>query len=258
MRRLLRWLRGARFEPASRSLSLQRILLDAPLRAERVIPSRAALPLAAQRDFRGWIVIAILVMIAIGVVEVSLLITHVARRTAYVAPSAQRIGSATARREATDFEASSLAMMAVTRLESYTPATAAEAWSVVLPFLHPALHQSLKAQYEAIAIKARTLWQHRVAMCLGVAMGGRKAGIIMLAVFYDSAELTGKTEAVRTLSKIVPKAAYVEFAMDVPDAEDPTGLKITAYQTYERSDWLARGFPDLWEHYRALPAAAGK
>jgi len=239
------------------SRSLQRFMTDQPLLGTRVIPSGAALPLAAQRDFRGWILGAILVLVVLGMGEVAVLIRAVAGRTACVAPTAERLGTISRQRAASDAEIALLAMMLVGRLESYTPASAAHIYDQVLPFLHPSLQQTVQAQYQSVALHAASLWQSRLCLCLGVAMGGRKAGIVMTAVFFDSVELTGREEGSRTLSGVVPKAAYVEWFQDVPSVENPTGLVISSYHAYERADWLARGFPDLWATYRAPQPASG-
>jgi len=241
--------------PTDLTRSLQRFVTDQPLLGTRVIPAGAALPLAAQRDFRGWILGAILVLVVVGMAEVALVIHAVAGRTACVAPTAERLGTISRQREASDAEIALLAMMLIGRLESYTPGTAAHIYDQVLPFLHPSLQQSVQAQYQTVALHAAALWQSRLCLCLGVAMGGRKAGIVMTAVFFDSVELTGREQGSRTLSSVVPKAAYVEWCQDVPSVDNPTGLVITSYHAYERADWLARGFPDLWATYRT-PAAA--
>jgi len=236
--------------PVDLTRSLQRFITDQPLLGTRVIPSGAALPLAAQRDFRGWIMGMILLLMVVGMGEVAILIHAVAGRTACVAPTAERLGTISRQHEASDAEIALLAMMLVGRLESYTPATAAHIYDQVLPFLHPSLQQSVQAQYQTTATRAASLWQSRLCLGLGVAMGGRKAGIVMTAVFFDSVELTGREEGSRTLSSVVPKAAYVEWCQDVPSVDNPTGLVISSYHAYERADWLARGFPDLWATYR--------
>ena len=236
--------------PTDLTRSLQRFVTDQPLLSTRVIPSAAALPLAAQRDFRGWIMGAILALVVIGMTEVALLIHAVAGRTACVAPTAERLGTGSLQHQVSDAEVALLAMLLVGRLESYTPATAAHIYDQVLPFLHPSLQQTVQSQYQSVAQHAAALWQSRLCLCLGVAMGGRKAGIIMTAVFFDSVELTGRDEGARTLSGVVPKAAYVEWFQDVPSVDNPTGLVISSYHAYERADWLARGFPDLWATYR--------
>ncbi len=243
----------SRVRAAPDAAAERRLAEGTPLAAAKVIPSNAPMPLAAQRDFRGWIVIAILVQIIIGIALSVAVISKVANRTIYYAPTAERIGSSTAVREATTFEALTTAQMLVARMETYTPASASTVWGVVLPFLHPSLHEKTRANYEEIARKAERLWQHRVAVPLGAAIGGRNNGLITLAVFYDSIELTGRDEAKRELSRLSPKAAYLEFVMDVPTHENPLGLIMTRYQSYDKADWISRGFPDMWDSFRKLP-----
>jgi hypothetical protein len=240
------------FARSDQSLAAQRLDKGTPLEAQRVIPSAAPLPLAAQRDFRGWIVIAIVIMIFLGIALSVTLVARVSNRTVYYAPTAERIGAATASREASDFEALTQAQMLVTRMETYSPASAEHVWESILPFLHPSLHQKIRADYEEMAKKAQALWQHRVAMPLGAASGGRQAGIITVAVFYDSLELTGREETTRSLSRTIEKAAYIEFAMDVASKENPIGIVMTRYLPLEKKDWLARGFPDLWPQFRQV------
>src|SRR5438309_296473 len=92
------------FARSDESLSAQRLMNGTPLLAARVIPSNAPMPLAAQRDFRGWIVVAIVVMIFIGIALSVTLVARVSNRTVYYAPTSERIGASTASREATDFE----------------------------------------------------------------------------------------------------------------------------------------------------------
>ncbi|HEX3133334.1 MAG TPA: hypothetical protein VHX44_07080 [Planctomycetota bacterium] len=238
-------------------LSAQRLRKGTPLQSQRVIPSNAPLPLAAQRDFRGWIVVAIVVMIFLGIALSVTLVARVSNRTVYYAPTAERIGASTVAREATDFEVTSHAMMIVARMESYTPATSAQVWATMLPFLAPSMHQKIRSEYEEVSRKALALWQHRVAIPLGAALGGRNAGVILVAVFYDSVELTGREEQNRSLSRVVEKAAYIEFAMDVPSKENPLGLVMTRYLPKEREEWLSKGFPNMWASFRQPKPAGG-
>ncbi|HYE08261.1 MAG TPA: hypothetical protein VEL07_22295 [Planctomycetota bacterium] len=224
-----------------------------PLDAQRVIPSNAPLPLAAQRDFRGVIVLVILGLILVGIALCVLLINRVSGRTIHYAPTAARIGSTSAAREATDWEAINLANLLVARMESWTPATVAQIWASVLPFLHPSLHEKIKSTYANLGTQATAYWQHRVAIPLGASIGGRTAGIITVAVFYDSIELTGRDAQSRRLGPVLQKAAFLQFAADATAKENPLGLVLTLCQFYERDEWLRRGYPDLWDQYR-VPA----
>lgn len=218
------------------------------LLTEPVVPSGASHPVEAQRDFRGKIVVVILILIVVVAIQLIVLVRRVAERSIIYAPTAERIGAATGRR-ATSQEMENFAKTFVATMEGWNSTSAKKLSIQAIPYLHPSLHQSIKAQYEAIANSAKTLWQSRVAVPLGSVSGGEKAGVITLAVYYQQAELVGRTIEDRKMQAIINKAAWVQIIQDVATDENPLGLLVVQYKTFEKEEAKKVGIPDLWDKY---------
>lgn len=235
---------------AEAKLSKKRIETGNPLLTIPTIPSGAPLPRDAQRDFRGWITIVLIFLVIFAVVLTIAVVKSIGSRSIVYAPTAERIGAVTAVRAATPYEIRQQAQLLLLKMETWTPASVGTIWEELIPFLHPKLHDRMRKNYEALSLKAEQLWMSRVSIPLGVALTDEQAGSRACAIFFDSAEFTGRTDADRKWTGVTPKAAYVQFIYETPTKENPSGLVVTHYQVYDREAWLKTGFPDLWDKFR--------
>jgi hypothetical protein len=224
---------------------------DDPLKTPQVVPSDAPDPTHAQRDFRGWIVIAIVVLIMIGAVLAFTLVAMVQNRRVIYAPQAQRLDAAASSREPTENEVQANLSLLVVQLESWTPATVSDVWRRVLPYLDPSQHDAMKEQYQKLSQQASYLWLHRSVIPLGVAPAAKSAdGVRTYAVFYEQIEMTGNEEKDRKVTAYVEKAAFIRLVLDTPTSENPIGIKVLSYKPYDRPSWERAGFPAFWDELR--------
>lgn len=233
----------------SENRSAARMAEDQPFNIDPVIPSGEPYPEAAQRDFRGYVILIIFFMVALGIGLQIWIVSRLRSRDIVFAPEAAKVGVANGR-EATDWEIMQVLKLLATRLETWSPRTASTIWQEVTPYIHPSKHQSIKEQYEALSRRAESLWQHHVAMPLGVAVAGvTKTGVRRYAIFYLVAELTGKDVRTRKFDDLRQKAVYCEVVQDTSSKDNPNGILVTYWKPYEREDWLKAGFPDMWDTF---------
>ena len=235
-------------------LSKKRIETGNPLLAIPTIPSGAPMPRDAQRDFRGWITVVLIFLVMVAVILTIAVIKSIGSRSIIYAPTAERIGAVTAVRAATPYELRQQAQWLLIKMETWTPVSVGQIWEDMIPFLHPKLHDRFKENYETLALKAEQLWMSRVAIPLGVALTEENAGSRACAVFFDSAEFTGRTEVDRKWTGVTPKACYIQFIYETPTKENPSGLVVTHYQIYDKDQWVKTGFPNMWDSFRKKKA----
>lgn len=236
--------------------SKKRIQEGKPLDSVAVIPSKAPLPIAAQRDFRGYILLVILVLLIIALALMIGIFNKVKGRTIIFAPTAERVGVVSASREPTGWEVQQQATYVMMQLENWSPASVQLVWEKMVPYLHSSLHEKMKRDYEALSKTAENLWSHRISLPLGVALTDSTAGTITAAVFYDSIEMTGRKDAERKLTAVSQKAVLIQFVYDTPTKDNPSGLLVMQYLPYDRERWIKQGYPDLWDAFRKLPSDA--
>jgi hypothetical protein len=229
--------------------------LDACPSGQAMAGAVAAIPAAppwaadAQRLIRAKVAIAIAGAAAIGLGESLWIANAACTRPIVYAPASDGIRALAGRGAAVDWVARTLAELLVVKLESYTPASIGRIWVDVAPFLHPALLATMRHAYEDLSATASRLWQHRVGIPLGVVSCGSHDGLIDVAVFFESVELTGRDVATRTIGSVVRKGAFLEFAEAPPSGENATGLILVHCAVYDRRAWLERGDPDLWNRF---------
>lgn len=229
---------------------VSRLVKDQPLDLPQVVPSSAADPIAAQRDFRGWIVLVIIVLVLIGVALSYALVAKVSNRQVIYAPQAQRIGAANLR-EPTEDEIKVTLQIITARMATWSPGSVKTVFQNVLPYLHPTLHATTKETYEKLAQQAEYLWSHRAAIPIGVASAGRDvSGVRTYAVFFDLVEMTGKDEKDRKFIGVSQKAVYVKVVLDTPTDGNPLGIVVVHFKVYTEEEWIQAGFPAMWAQLR--------
>lgn len=237
-------------------LAQQRLQTGNPLLIPAPIASRQALPLDAQRSFRGWVLLALLGSLLMALALTVFLVYRLSDREIIYAPAAARLSENGIERLPTEWELRQQMTLLVQHLESHTPFDVGRTWDQVQAFFLPVLYQRMESRLQEIVKESASLWRHRICAPLGIELTPLDVqGKYTAIVYFDRIELIGEVSEERAVSGIMPWVAYTQVLLGQPTRENPLGLQISSYRTYERSTWVTTyGGNDLWTTLRGQGA----
>ena len=214
-----------------------------------ITPGAEPFPLIGQRAVRGFQVLLLIALAAIGIVESLYLIWRVDSPTIRVTPAAEHLGAGVNGPVITDLDIRSFASVFVASAETWSYDRVNDIPARVRHFVHPSMLTEIDQQYRDLDTKVKSLWQHHTAIPLATMIGSRQNGIFLVGVLYQQVEQTGQSGSLtgKKTTADVSKVAIVKLVPAPRSYDNPHGLLVITYSKGTREEWLRNGFPAFWE-----------
>ena len=214
-----------------------------------ITPGNEPFPLIGQRAVRGFQVLLLVALAAIGITESLYLIWRVDSPTIRVTPAAEHLGAGVNGAVITDLDVRSFASTFVAAAETWSYDRISDIPVRVRSLLHPSMHTEIDQQYRDLDLKVKSLWQYHTAIPLATMIGNRDNGVYLVGVYYQQVEQTGQANALtgKKTTADVSKVALVKLVPAPRTQENPHGLLVVNYTNGTKADWLKNGLPSFWD-----------